>query len=163
MNLHMSIQHRVCTDLMNEHFCWSARIGVSIRRNSLTNVSYDFVNTLPAVPSSSCSPFLEGWRDVRKVTVQLPLCWDLHAALLCSSYLRRSPDVSWKSNSCNHTIVLTLLKLVSISVFFLSAWSNFRNVVNLSIAVRMLTFLSVDETFLPWYINRSTNRQNMTK
>ena len=49
----------VRTELMNISSCWSVNTGVSMCRSPWMNVTYEFIITSTAVPSMSCSSYLE--------------------------------------------------------------------------------------------------------
>ena len=53
-------QHPVSTELMKVSFCWLTNTGLSMYKSIEENIVYEFVLTSPAVPSMSCSSYLDG-------------------------------------------------------------------------------------------------------
>ena len=107
---------------MNVSLCWLANIGVSLCRNMLENIAYEFVLTFPAVLN-----VLFGWimrwevsscKAVILLRAILRICSKQHAAFLCSFYLAFSPGVLFVSKWCNYAVVLTQLQFERIPILF---------------------------------------------
>ena len=133
-------------------------------------VAYEFVLSSPAVPPMSCSSYVNGHWDGRKVAVQLLFCQVLLSGFFktAHSILRQFPSGFFSVHFASILVVhpynsldsATACKKNSFSI--LLDRSDFHLIDNLSIAFsifhrRMLTSLSVDEMLLPRYVKLSTN------
>ena len=115
--------HCVCIELMNISFCLSDNTGVSMCRNQLDNITYEFVFISPVLtcltwivfemegiwPYSCCFVgccFKDFFKTACSILVSFPSIF--------------SPGVSLKSKWCNHTIVLIWLQLERIPIKLLT-------------------------------------------
>ena len=75
---HLSLPYKAVID----KFCWLPNTCTSMWRDPSENVAYEFVLTFPVVSRTSCSSYLDGFRDGRLVAVQLHFLWDV-ASRIC--------------------------------------------------------------------------------
>ena len=134
----VSIDHHSCwwIYILFRCFYWLANTGVSKRSSPWENDANEFIPSSPAVPSISCSAYLDGLL----VAIQLLFCWVLLLGFVqnssqhpCSFFSKVLVEPKW----CSYAVVLTQLQFGRISILFYQRAHV--------LSMRMLTLLSVDE------------------
>ena len=111
------------TGLLWVSSCWSANTNTSLWRGIWENVTYEFVLASLAVSHMSCSSYLDGFRDRRRVAVQL-----LFRGMLLPWFVKYSSKHFWALPSIFFSICFVSIHVVHpySRTDTTEAWKKFR-------------------------------------